>query len=241
MGSNTLTWCACGLLFVAAIAFMVIGEPERALGISDSELARLVTGTALLIVIGSSLAMSYKGQGSLALKQAVLWLGMAMALVVGYTYRAEFEVAANRVMGELLPGTPVALRTPNDNYGSNGIVAITAERGGQFSISTMVNDTHVEMILDTGATHVVLTDFDARRIGIDLTNISYRVPVRTANGTTHTAQVKLEEISVGPISVSGVRALIAKPDDLEVSLLGMSFLKTLSSFEIKGDQVVLRQ
>ncbi len=240
MGSNTLTWFACGLLILSAIAFMIIGDPERALGISDTELVRLVTGTALLIVIGSSLAMTYRGRASLALKQAVLWLGMAMFLIVGYTYRAEFQVAGHRVLGELLPGTPVALRTSEENADNSGIVAITANRHGQFSVSTTVNGTYVEMILDTGATQVVLTDFDARRIGIDVDALSYHVPVKTANGTTHTAAVRLDDVSVGPIVVSKVRALIARPDDLGSSLLGMSFLKSLSSFEIKGDQVILR-
>jgi len=219
MGPNTLTWFACGLLILAAIAFMVIGDPERALGITDSQLARLVTGTALLIVIGSSLAMSYRGRGSLALKQAVLWLGAALFLIVVYTYRAEFQVAGNRVLGELIPGTPVALQSSSDNTVNNDIVAITANSSGHFSISATVNGTYVEMILDTGATQVVLTDFDARRIGLDMNNLSYRIPVKTANGTTYTAAVRLDDVSVGPISVSSVGALVAKPKDLGTSLL----------------------
>jgi len=241
MGSNTLTWFACGLLIISAIAFMIIGDPERALGITDSELARLVTGTALLIVIGSSLGITYQGQASLALKQAVLWLGMAMFLIVGYTYRAEFQVAANRVMGQLVPGTPVALKSSGESSVNNDIVAITANRSGHFSISATINGTYVEMILDTGATQVVLTDLDARRIGVDMEGLQYRIPVKTANGTTYTAALKLEDVSVGPISISRVQALIARPDDLDTSLLGMSFLKSLSSFEIRGDQVILRR
>ncbi len=241
MGSNTLTWFACGLLLVAAIAFMVIGDPERALGITDTQLARLVTGTALLIVIGSSLAMSYRGQGSLALKQAVMWLGAAMFLIVIYTYRGEFQVAGKRVLGELMPGTPIALQTASQNTTGNDIVAITADNRGQFSISATVNGTYVEMILDTGATQVVLTDFDARRVNINMDTLVYQVPVKTASGTTRMAAVKLEDVSVGPISVASVRALVARPDDLATSLLGMSFLKSLSSFEIKGNQVILRR
>jgi len=241
MGSNTLTWFACGLLIVAAIAFMLMGEPESALGITDTELARLVTGTALLIVIGSSLGMSYRGRGSLALKQAVMWLGMAMFLIVVYSYRAEFQVAAKRVFGELVPGTPIALQNANQGSNDNNIVAVTADNRGQFSISTTVNGTYVEMILDTGATQVVLTDFDARRVNINTDELNYSVPVKTASGTTRMAPVRLDDVSVGSITVSSVRALVAKPDDLSTSLLGMSFLKSLSSFEIRGNQVILRR
>ncbi len=241
MRSNTLTWFACGLLIVAAIAFMVIGDPETALGITDTELARLVTGTALLIVIGSSLAISYKGQGSLALKQAVMWLGATLFLVVIYTYRAEFQAAANRVFGELVPGTAITLQNADKGVTDTNIVAITADNAGQFSISTTVNGTYVEMILDTGATQVVLTDFDARRVDINMDELVFSVPVKTANGTTKMAAVRFDDVSVGSITVSPVRGLIAKPDDLGTSLLGMSFLKSLSSFEIRGNQVILRR
>ncbi len=241
MRSNTLTWFACGLLIVAAIAFMVIGDPETALGITDTELARLVTGTALLIVIGSSLAISYKGRGSLALKQAVMWLGATLFLVVIYTYRAEFQAAGNRVLGELVPGTAITLQNADENSTDTNIVAITADNAGQFSISTTVNGTYVEMILDTGATQVVLTDFDARRVNINMDELVFSVPVKTANGTTKMAAVRFNDVSVGSINVSPVRGLIAKPDDLGTSLLGMSFLKSLSSFEIRGNQVILRR
>ncbi len=241
MGSNSLTWFAFGLLIVAAIAFMAIGDPESALGITDTELARLVTGTALLIVIGSSLAVSYRGRGSLALKQAVMWLGATLFLIVIYTYRAEFQTASNRVLGELVPGTAITLQNSDDGATDNNIVAITADRSGQFSISTTVNGTYVEMILDTGASQVVLTEFDARRVGINVDELVFSVPVKTANGETKMAAVRLDDVDVGSINVSSVRGLVAKPDDLGNSLLGMSFLKSLSSFEIRGNQVILRR
>ena len=241
MGSNSLIWFAFGLLIVAAIAFMVIGDPETALGISDTELARLVTGTALLIVIGSSLTVSYRGRGSLALKQAVMWLGAALFLVVIYTYRAEFQTAGNRVLGELVPGTAITLQNSGADAVDNNIVAITADRSGQFSISATVNGTYVEMILDTGASQVVLTEFDARRVGINVDELVFSVPVKTANGETRMAAVRLDDVDVGSINVSSVRGLVAKPDDLGTSLLGMSFLKSLSSFEVRGNQVILRR
>lgn len=241
MGRNTTTWIACGLLIVSAIAFMVIGDPEKALGLEDYELGRLVTGVALLLVIGSSMSFGFRGQGSQALKQAVVWLGFMFLLVVVYTYEAEFTTAGLRVWSQLVPGTPITLNTGSNFDTAGGVVAVTANQSGHFSISTTVNGTYVEMILDTGATQVVLTDFDARRIGINMDELKYTIPVKTANGETHTAGIRLDDVSVGPISVDRVRALIAKPEDLTTSLLGMSFLKSLSSFEIKGDQVILRR
>ncbi|MFV2035751.1 MAG: TIGR02281 family clan AA aspartic protease, partial [Halocynthiibacter sp.] len=90
------------------------------------------------------------------------------------------------------------------------------------------------------ATLVVLTHDDALRIGIDVGALRYNVPVQTANGTAKNALVHLQEITVGSITISNIRALIAKPEQLETSLLGMSFLSRLTSFQIGGDQLVLR-
>jgi len=37
-----------------------------------------------------------------------------------------------------------------------------------------------------------------------------------------------------------VPALVSSPGDLKTSLLGMSFLKRLESFEVRGERLVLR-
>ena len=121
------------------------------------------------------------------------------------------------------------------------VTAITADRSGHFQVATLVNGIHVNMIADTGATLVVLTEEDALRSGIEPGWLDYNVPVQTANGQAMTARITLEEIRVGGIIVRDVDALVAEPGDLQKSLLGMSFIGKLHSFELKGDQLVLNQ
>ena len=50
----------------------------------------------------------------------------------------------------------------------------------------------------------------------------------------------LDRLAVGQIVERGVPALIAQPGQLKTSLLGMSFLNRLTSWEVRGDRLVMR-
>jgi aspartyl protease family protein len=86
---------------------------------------------------------------------------------------------------------------------------------------------------------VVLTAADAERAGIDTQVLSYSSPVTTANGTTTAARVTLDDIAVGKIRRRQMTAMVARPGELDTSLLGMNFLSTLAGFDIRGDRLVL--
>ncbi|MNL56771.1 hypothetical protein D3C87_1802890 [compost metagenome] len=62
----------------------------------------------------------------------------------------------------------------------------------------------------------------------------------TANGPAMAAPVRLDEIAIGPISRRNVRAMVAQDGMLDESLLGMSFLSTLSSLNMQTDELRLR-
>jgi aspartyl protease family protein len=155
-----------------------------------------------------------------------------------YAYRGELAVVADRVIGELTPqGTQINVT------GISGVgQAVRIKRGwsGHFVVTAEIRRKTVEMIVDTGASTVVLRDEDARRLGINTRTLRYSVPVQTANGSSHAARVYLEGISVGNVGVRRVEALIARPGSLHQSLLGMSFLSRLRSYEFTGDYLELR-
>jgi aspartyl protease family protein len=105
---------------------------------------------------------------------------------------------------------------------------------------TQVNGVPVTMLIDTGASTVVLKPSDARLAGIDVGSLKYSVPVRTANGTAFAAAVRLRRVAVGPIVLNGIDALVSAPGALDQSLLGMSFLRRLRSYEFSGEFLTLR-
>jgi aspartyl protease family protein len=96
------------------------------------------------------------------------------------------------------------------------------------------------MLVDTGATSVVLTPEAAKTAGLPVDLLKYDVPIETAKGRGWAASVTLDRLAVGNIVERRVPALVSKPGDLKSSLLGMSFLNRLESFEVRGARLVLR-
>lgn len=117
---------------------------------------------------------------------------------------------------------------------------IAADYRGHFTVHPMVRNTRLRMLVDTGASMVVLTDADARNLGIRLQPADYRLRMNTANGTVSAAQVHLDEVTLGEITVRRVEAVVMPAGALSTSLLGMTFLKRLSGFEISAGKLVLK-
>jgi aspartyl protease family protein len=134
-------------------------------------------------------------------------------------------------MAELIPGHVIT-------YGRSVEVARTAN--GDFDVTAQINGARVAMVLDTGASSVVLTRDDAKAAGLPLEVLAYTVNIDTANGRTRAAPVTLDRIAVGGLVERSVEALVAQPGQLRTSLLGMSFLNRLQSWEVRGDRLLLR-
>jgi aspartyl protease family protein len=185
-----------------------------------------------LIALGLILLAVFRENFSHALKSILIWIAIALALAVGYTYRFELREVADRVFAEFVPGH-AATR-------GGRVVEIARGQGGNFQVNTNINGAVVSMIFDTGASSVVLTQAAAKAAGLPLEVLNYSVIVDTANGRARAAPVTLQSIAVGGIVERDVAALIAQPGQLRQSLLGMSFLNRLEGWEVRGDRLMLR-
>jgi aspartyl protease family protein len=162
----------------------------------------------------------------------VLWAGIFGIVLVGYAYRDDLQGVASRVFGELMPGAAVV-------DAERGTATFRSGIDGHFSINADINGETVRTIFDTGASAVVLTHADAMKAGIDTETLRYDIPVQTANGTGRAAGVTLDRIEVGGITRNRVRAFVAERGALDTSLLGMSFLGTLSRYAVSGNSLEL--
>ncbi len=81
---------------------------------------------------------------------------------------------------------------------------------------------------------------DARRIGFDPDRLRFTGFAETANGTVRTAAVRLGSIEIGPIRLHDLPASVNQAP-MRGSLLGMSFLERLRSFEIRDGVLILRR
>jgi len=123
---------------------------------------------------------------------------------------------------------------------SDRTVVITRGSDGHFHADASINGRTFPVLIDTGATAVVLTHDDAKRAGITVGSGDYRYVSNTANGQARFARVTLREVRVGGVSVRNVDAAISQPGLLSTSLLGMSFLGQLR-MEMKGKTLLLEQ
>lgn len=123
----------------------------------------------------------------------------------------------------------------------SGGVEIRANASGHFETRARVNGRAIEVMVDTGATVVALTWDDARAAGIHVRDSDFKHQVSTANGVARVAQVTLDQVSIEDITVRNVRAVVAEPGKLGVTLLGMSFLSKLAKAEMSRGVLLLRE
>jgi aspartyl protease family protein len=230
------TWLA---LFILALGGMLLVSNESGMiaGLDAATFGYVAFFLALLVYIAGGLMTRYAGGAAGMARDAVTWLALGLGLVTLYAYKDDLTPIAARVVGELLPGTAMTVET---SAGGLTEVKIRRRLDGHFTAKVDVNGKSVPMIVDTGASSIVLTPEDAKKAGIDPETLTYRVPVLTANGRTVAARVRLDEVAIGPLDRTKVEALVARPGALTKSLLGMSFLSRLRSYEFSGDFLTLR-
>ncbi len=230
-------WLGITLIFVG-IVVLIVQHGRTIGGMENEDFAQLIAGLSILIILGGGLIATYFDKVGKTLKIIGVWSLVFLLLIAAYAYRYELIGATERVVGALLPDG--AQTEFDDPESIGGAVRIKRERGGQFVANALVNGAKTRMIVDTGASAVVLRPEDAVRAGIDVRDLRYSVPVQTANGQTFAARVRINSITVGGIRIRDVDALITRPGMLHQSLLGMSFLSRLRSYEFTGDFLVMR-
>jgi len=232
MSDSSKRWLLFGVAVIAIailVAFLVRRFPEAMAG-RDGQID-LVHSLAVLAFVGSSFILHRRLPVGHMLRYGAIWIGIGGLLVLAYSYRFEFESLGNRLVGELLPHRAQV---------SQGAVSIRAGAGGHFIVEAEVDGADIRFLVDTGASDVVLTPADARRLGIDLATLKFTRTYRTANGIVQGAPIRLRRIRIGDIVVDDVRASV-NGAAMKRSLLGMSFLGRLRGYEVRDGQLMLRK
>ena len=115
-------------------------------------------------------------------------------------------------------------------------VVLQRNRAGHYVASGQINGEPVVFLLDTGATHVALSDRLAQRLGLQRGAV---VTSHTANGPVKSWLTRLDQVSLGPLVVNDVRASILPSMTGREVLLGMSFLKHLELLQ-QQDRLIIR-
>ncbi len=133
---------------------------------------------------------------------------------------AQIEVDGRRMLLRI-GAEQVSLGTgPRPGAGSQ--IVLTAGLGGHFTTVGSINGRSVELLVDTGATTVAMSQADADRIGLNYRN-GKRGMAMTANGPVPANLVMLNVVRVGDVDVYNVEALVV-PGQMSHILLGNSYL-----------------
>lgn len=172
--------------------------------------------------------------------------------MIGWSLRWGLLLAAVFIGGfQILAGNPLlgrgtavgAARTTVSpasrdlEFGSE--IRIRASSDGHYYADASVNNTPVRFLIDTGATSILLSGDDATRVGLHPAAHEYTRIGNTANGTIKLAPLTLREVRLGSFSAYDVEAVVSQAP-VNVSLLGMGFLKRMQSWEVRSNQLFLR-
>ncbi|WOS61203.1 retropepsin-like aspartic protease family protein [Sinorhizobium fredii] len=226
------------LLAILAIGLALLifnHDSGQTLGMNNDDFVRLVSLGAIATLLAAGVIRSRRHFGE-SVRLIAIWLLIAVGLVSGYAYRVDLQAFGDRVLSELMPGRTMVV---TDSEGQQEVV-LRKRLDGHFQADATINGEEVSMLVDTGASSIALTYEDAERIGLDPENLGYTLTVMTANGPALAAPVTLEQIAIGPIERRNIRATVAAEGKLDRSLLGMSFLSTLDSLQMRTDELRLR-
>lgn len=180
---------------------------------------------AYLGLLGAAIAGSYvmanRGNLGKMAQQAAIW---------GFIFIG--TVAAIGLWGDISRDV-----TNRQSVMGNEIV-IPQSPDGHFYMTLDINGTDVDFVVDTGASLLVLSQLDARRVGLNPAELDFIGIANTANGTVRTADVRLDQVAIGPYVDEGVRAVV-NGGPMAGSLLGMSYLNMYDSFTIADGQLIL--
>ncbi|MBP0616186.1 retropepsin-like aspartic protease family protein [Jiella mangrovi] len=219
------------------LALLFLDQDGRVFGMDEDSFARLAELAILGIGIGAVVVMSMRFRLGQMFSSILIWT-LAFAVLIGlYAFQPEFSALKNRVFAVLMPGSVVPI---GEDDGRQRFMATRAS-DGHFYLQGEIDGEATTFIVDTGASVVAMDSDMARSLGIDMSRLHFTNQVMTANGIARAAPIRLDEITIGGITRHGVPAAVTEGSGLDAVLLGMSFLGTLTSYDFRGDRLVLTE
>jgi aspartyl protease family protein len=182
----------------------------------------------LLVLIVSSFVIGSQNRGPSVWRAARWWV-----LIFG------LAILAAAFWPDVKPRV-MAVIDPSGGQARGDSIVFRKQTDGHFYARADVNGTPITFAVDTGASTIALTRADAMRIGLDPAKLAYDQITMTANGTARMSGVRLRTVIIGGRQFDDVAASVIDTD-LDVSLMGMSFLSQFGRLIMQGDQLILEK
>lgn len=190
---------------------------------TGDNMANLIYLVLLLAAVGAWFFVQNRQSIGKSLQQVAIWAFIFLGVIAGYGLWDDIRSTVRPQQSVLL---------------ESGRVEVPRARDGHYYLTVSVNGVPVDFLVDTGASQIVLNERDAERAGIDTGSLAYLGRARTANGEVRTAQVKVDEFSLGGIVDTNLTVWVNQ-GELDKSLLGMGYLQRWASIEIRDRMLIL--
>lgn len=188
----------------------------------DDSYGRVLYLVLILISVSGWVFVEYRSRLGQAARSLLAWGLILLGLMAGYGIYRDSGLGLRPAM--TVQGQKIEIPRAED---------------GHYYISLLVNGQSLMFLADTGATSIVLSPDDARRLGIDPASLTYLGTANTANGVVRTARVSLPLIELGPYRDQDVTAYVNEAK-MDGSLLGMAYLG-LFDITITQDRMILQR
>ncbi|HPF47339.1 MAG: TIGR02281 family clan AA aspartic protease [Alphaproteobacteria bacterium] len=213
------------LTVIGVVVFVFILAWVLSDGLSSGQSANLAYDFMLLALVGAGLLGHIISNPGQALRNVAGWVIIFGVMGLGYS----IWNGKGRLASEI---------NPANGEVDAGAITFRSDQSGHYYVRADINGKAINFMIDTGATHIVLKKADAEKIGFNIAGLKFDIPASTANGMVFSAPVLLETVSLGPIHVEKIEAYVNE-GQLDISLLGMSFLNKLSGYEVRDGLLTL--
>lgn len=160
------------------------------------------------------------------LKMALAWVAIFGAGFLIFSFRGEISSIGHRLKAEAL-GSAVA---------DGETLRIPIGEDGHFWVDATINGRPLRMMVDSGASVTTVSRSFADSAGVPVNG--RRTVVQTAAGPVSSIQSSADSLEIGPIKRTDFPIDVNEHDN--VNLLGMNFLRSLSSWRVEGTYLVLQ-
>lgn len=192
--------------------------------------ARLIYGLIVVMLLVGSLAAR-----RLPMKQYVkmilAWVAIFAGIFVVMSFRPEFEMAWNRVKGELTGA-------PRQSVES-GQIRLVRQDDGHFWLRAELNGHQADLMVDSGASLTAINSETARNAKLVLDSIDRSIELNTANGIIKARTAKIASMTVGDFAIEQ-HAVVVADGFGDTNVVGMNFLDDFESWNVTGNVMTLK-
>jgi aspartyl protease family protein len=175
------------------------------------------------------------------MRAVIIFLGLVAAVGIGLSRYMDRMFAQPGGPPSMSAFAKASAPPPQQQASTTGrTVTLQGDSRGHFEVEARIDGRRIELIVDSGASMIVLRESSAARLGIFTKPSDYTGRSQTANGVAKFAPVRLSRVEVNGITVRDVAAAVMPDDALKVNLLGMTFLSRVKWTHDRG-RLVLEQ